>query len=180
MKGYSQGTSILILIATLVMAAAGAARGQEPGGIHPLDSDPREILPYETLEKYSLSAVEEDTNHIITTRSEWKKVWKLIHNDEASRPPLPYVDFSVNMVIAVFRGQTGPLEVNIRLVFLTGSEHDKLTVVVTDTVRNRACPDLPVVTRPYHIVTVKKVSKKIRKNASFEVEQVAPPDCQSR
>jgi hypothetical protein len=140
--------------------AAALARAQDPLAIHPLESDPRLVLPFVTLQKFSLSAMEEDKNYIITTRRDWKQIWKQIHPNEESRPPLPYVDFSTKMVIAVFRGETAPLDVGIRIVYLTGSERDMLVVIVTDTVRNKTCPDLPIITRPYHIVTVDKVTKK--------------------
>ena len=171
---------ILLLIIVALMMAAALAFGQSPGVIHPLDSDPRLVLPFETLQKYSLSVIAEDNNYIVTKRSGWKEIWKQIHPDEETRPPLPYVDFSTRMVIAVFRGHTKPLDVGIRIVYLTGIERDMLVVVVTDTERNNTCPDVPVITSPYHIVTVDKVGKKIRKTATFQIERVNPPDCENR
>jgi hypothetical protein len=170
---------LLLITGVLVMSAA-LAFGQGPGEIHPLDSDPRLVLPFDTLQKFSLSVIGEDNNYIITKRSGWKEIWKRIHPDEESRPPLPYVDFSTRMVIAVFRGQTKPLDVGIRIVYLTGSERDMLVVVVTDTDRHTTCPDVPVITSPYHIVTVAKVEKRIRKTATFQIEHVNPPDCEDR
>jgi len=170
---------LLLVLVVLVMAAA-LALGQSPGAIHPLDSDPRLVLPFDTLQKFSLSVIGEDNNYIITKRSGWKDIWRQIHPDEETRPPLPYVDFSTKMVIAVFRGQTKPLDVGIRIVYLTGSERDLLVVVVTDTERNSTCPDVAVITSPYHIVTVDKVEKRIRKTATFQIEHVNPPDCENR
>lgn len=180
MKGYLQEMRRLLLTAVVIMMAAALARAQDPGQIRPLESDPRQVLPFVTLQKFSLSVIEEDKSQIIATRGGWREIWKQIHPNEESRPPLPYVDFSTKMIIAVFRGQTAPLDVGIRIVYLTGSDRDMLVVVVTDTVRNKTCPDVPVITRPYHIVAVDKVKRKIRKTASFQIEQVMPPDCQNQ
>lgn len=126
-----------------------------------------ELTPSETVEKFSESGHEEKANYVITSKGDWKRLWKIVHSVRSPRPALPRIDFSERMVIAVFDGEQGDSRNSISITKLIRSD-DALHVFVKETAGSPLCPPGPPVTvQPYDIIQTERI-KKPSKNVFFE------------
>lgn len=162
MKNFQSAMKLLPLAIALVLALETIAPSQEPG----LD------VPFETIQKHVLSNMDQNKSIVITNEDDWQALWQSLYSGLG--PTLPHIDFSQKMVIAILRGQTAPLNISIKRLDRKGKV---LTVFAEETLYNPACAYPAVVTRPYHIIVTEKVKKKVRKNISFEIEQVIDKSC---
>ena len=98
---------------------------------------------------------------VVTDAKDWSELWEHIHKIKIPKPELPTVDFSKNMVIAVFMGDKPTAGYSIQI-----SEVAKLNGEVVVKVKEISPPKgailLPVITQPFHIVVVPKVEGRIR------------------
>ncbi|HDD57113.1 MAG TPA: protease complex subunit PrcB family protein [Thermoplasmatales archaeon] len=76
-------------------------------------------------------------------------------------PKIPVIDFTKNMVLAVFMGQrcTGGFAVEIKKIEKYSSE---LVVLFTDTEPASKAEVTTVLTQPYHIVKIRKVNLPVK------------------
>ena len=116
--------------------------------------------------KGSHCGIAEPKQIVITDPSEWAKLWQQVHRNKFPAPNLPPVDFSKNMVLAVFMGQKPTSGYAIQI-----SEVSKLNGEVVAKVRETSPPKgsivLQVITQPFHIVVIPKVDAKVK----FVMEQ---------
>ena len=144
----------LLSVAVLLFLAPPMASGQQS----------EDTVPFETIVKYMFGGPFEPSAspvvYFVTDRREWKKVWKLTHITFPARPPLPEIDFSNRMVLAVFHEYIGG-SCNRSIQKLVVTE-DGLEVFVRQT-----CLDCPVqpanVNKPIEIVQIERLEKTIRK-----------------
>ncbi|HEU4389370.1 MAG TPA: protease complex subunit PrcB family protein [Blastocatellia bacterium] len=144
--------------ASVLMLAIGVAPAQE------LTSQ----LSLETLAAGQYSLQTAKANYVIVSRDQLKELW------ERARPlgsPLPEVDFSQKIVIAVFQGQTpsGSIRVSVTQVDKVGK---RLGVHVRETLPGRGCPNTPDLGAPFHVVAIDRVIGKAWKRTDFEDEVV--------
>src|SRR5262245_54453910 len=85
---------------------------------------PPQTVPFETIEKYSFSGHREKQNYVITTHEDWQALWAVTHSNVEPQPPLPEVDFSSRMIIAVFQGEqrTGGYTIAVTELVKTGKK----------------------------------------------------------
>ena len=62
-------------------------------------------LPLQTVDQYSFSGLTQRRFEVITTTEDWVALWALTHAPVTQPPPLPPVDFTEEMVIAVASGE---------------------------------------------------------------------------
>jgi hypothetical protein len=94
---------------------------------------------------------------VIRNEVEWGEFWNLLHASQSSKPVLPSVDFSENVILSVVdisRPNSG-YSIAITRIEPTSSG---VTVHVSQTSPGRYCVTADVMTRPYHIVTTPKFS----------------------
>jgi len=146
---------ILVLCAAVSLFAAGpTALGQS-----------EQIIPFETLVKYVVAGPAQQGTavvYVVTTMRDWKQVWKLAHLGFTDRPPLPQIDFTSQMVLAVFHGYAGgSCTTSITRIVQT---EDGLKVYANQTCPGQTCGPQPAnVSKPLEIVQIERVNKKTRK-----------------
>lgn len=107
------------------------------------------------------SGVTKPGEQVIDNRKAWQKVWKEVHKTVNPQPKLPPVDFTQQVVLAVFMGQqnTGGYQIKITSV----KETDKAVVV---SVRTTSPPPdsftTQALTQPYELLVVKKPTKPVK------------------
>ena len=111
----------------------------------------------ETIVRDNMSGVEDARQAAAKTDAEWSKLWRA-HNAAA---PVPKVDFSKRMVVAVFLGTRPSAGYAVEI---TGTKADGKTLIV----EWREFPPKPgnlsaqVLTSPAHLVTIPKFDGAIK------------------
>lgn len=77
--------------------------------------------------------------------------WSRVNDNISSIPPLPDVDFSREMVIAVFSGTKGASGYDV-LIDNVSQIDDGILVEIVETVPSDQCVTLTVLTYPHHII----------------------------
>lgn len=136
-------------------------------------------LPFQTVLKDDNSGVEAEKQRLITTKREWRALWKKVHSLGSPVPDLPQVDFSTHMIVAVFKGETGPNH-SLEITRIVMSE-ESLQVFVKETIMDGPnCLPLPaIVNRPFQIVELERLGRRLRRVAEFKVESETR-DCEQR
>lgn len=139
---------------------------------------PKRELAFETLSKQTNLQYVKKKEHVLRTQAEWEKLWKQMHQVEGQReqssgrlPDLPKVDFTRQMVIAVFQGQKPSGGYSIEITKLVRN-NGKLEVFVEETSPGKDCFTIQIITYPHHIVVVDKSTDPLR----FTARQVTA-DC---
>lgn len=98
---------------------------------------------------------------VITDAKEWAQLWRLMHRGIEPMPDLPTVDFSRQMVLAAFMGRkpTGGYAIQITRIV---AENGTITVTVRETAPSPNTPVIQVLTHPFHLVVIPKVSGTVR------------------
>ena len=118
-------------------------------------------LEFETIEKGFFSGITKQKNLTIRTQNEWNKLWDSHTSTRIPHPKIPVIDFTKNMVLAVFMGQrrTGGFAVEIKKIEKYRSE---LVVLFTETEPASKAAVTAVLTQPYHIVKIRKVNLPVK------------------
>ncbi|MEK6408226.1 MAG: hypothetical protein AABN34_14795 [Acidobacteriota bacterium] len=168
------GVRILFLCAAaaLLFVATPPASGQQP----------EETIPFETIVKYVTAGPFEQGNlviYVVTDRREWKRVWKLAHITFPARPPLPEIDFTTRMVLAVFHHYTGgSCTTSIAKIAKT---EDGLQIFVRETCPGASCGPQPAnVSKPLEIVEIEGLGKSIRKKVPDLIVDHRAVECEPR
>jgi hypothetical protein len=106
-------------------------------------------LSMTTIARNAQSGVDQARQVVVKTGDDWRALWK----EHAPMKPLPEVDFTQSLVLAVFMGSqpTGGYMVEIRRV---RAEPSGLVVEYAETRPGPADVTAQVITSPCHIVTV--------------------------
>jgi hypothetical protein len=104
-----------------------------------------------TIEKGDQSNVEEAKQVLARTDAEWTALWQ----QHAPDRPKPKVDFSKEMVVAVFMGSR-PNAGFSTAVTMTTAGNGALIVKYTETVPARGAVTAQILTFPFHIVAIPK------------------------
>lgn len=110
-----------------------------------------ERLPFTTLSQGHRSGIQNPERLVIRTALDWQRLWERHTAPLHPKPPLPTVNFSQEMVIAIFRGDTeGPFPVDIQQINRQGEDISVHYMMFSP-------PDgLPLMValrlQPYHIV----------------------------
>jgi hypothetical protein len=106
-------------------------------------------IPFETVDKGRSSSIENGVEYVITNEHDWKSLWADMYYFYPEVPELPLVNFTTDIIIAVFQGLRGASgETTIRRIVFNESHF----VVHVD--NNQVFSPLATVTWPYHIVNI--------------------------
>ena len=149
-----------IVVALVAAAAASAAHTFFPAANSEVQMDSAQELAIETLARGNQSGQSGAAQYVVQDGAAWSTVWAQANATVMPAPPLPEVDFTREMVIAVFQGTkpSAGYSVNIARVLDSGNT---VEVFVEDTSPGPQCFAASVLTSPYHIVKVQKVEKDI-------------------
>jgi hypothetical protein len=125
-------------------------------------------ISFDDVDTGGFSGIGIRINYVIDDLETWETLWNDIHNTSTSVPETPFVNFTSEVVIAVFLGEfvTGGYLVQITRIIpsLTG-----FTVHVREEHPGPNCIVTMSITRPYHIV---KAMIDSRQSIGFEYEIV--------
>lgn len=109
-------------------------------------------VPFKELARGSQSKVETSVNYLITSTSEFEKLWQMVD----AKGKAPVVDFTKDSVVAVFAGQvmTGGYSISVSKV----TDAEERTVTITLTSPGSNCIVTQSTNEPYQIITVPKTS----------------------
>lgn len=112
-----------------------------------------EAVAFEDLARGQYAAVDEPAYLVIGNSEDFAELWHHMHQGQSAEPPLPTVDFSRRMVLAVFQGQrpSGGHSIIVEDVVRRG---DHLRVTVSKTVPSENDMVTMALTSPYHLVVV--------------------------
>jgi len=110
-----------------------------------------------TVGEGSSSGIDEPSTVILRSASEWGALWK----SHAGPQPAPAVDFSTNMVAAVFLGMRPTAGFRVEIV---GARRENDALVVEYVERPPGAGTLvgQILTSPFHIVTLPRFSGPVR------------------
>ena len=128
-------------------------------------------VPFEKVGQGQLSGYTEALNMVINDSTTWNAVWERV---EASCfeycSPVPNVDFSSKMILAVFLGQEGSMSYTIEITHVQQTGNSIMVQIRVETVPI-SCPVAQTITEPFDIVEVSKTSL----NVTFTTETIVLP-----
>lgn len=98
---------------------------------------------------------------VVTDAKNWSELWKQLHKSKIPMPEVPAVDFTKNMVIAVFMGQKPTSGYAVQIVEVAQNDGE-IVVKVRKTTPPKGSIVLQVLTQPFHIVVVPKSKAQVR------------------
>jgi hypothetical protein len=135
-------------------------------------------VAFKTLDKGARSGVRAYRAEAVLSAEMWDVVWRM-HvgggSDERAAALPPYVDFTQSMVIAFFMGEQPTSGYGASIVSVAARE-DRLVVEVETEVPPRGAAALYVLTQPFHLVEVPRLSLPVE----FVVRRAAEDDSQSK
>ncbi len=110
-------------------------------------------VPFETVDSGGGYNYETRDNYTITDTSTWESLWLELYSGHSHPPEVPVVNFTSDMLIAVFQGERGSSGyfTNITRVIMTNAYY---LVYVDEIHPGESCGTLAVMTYPYHIVKI--------------------------
>lgn len=117
-------------------------------------------ISFETIDKGYYSGHWDKKNYIIKDQKDWLDLWDEVYKDRQPKPRLPTIDFTKEMIIAVFRGNfpTGGYSVEIRNIIATQTSLD---VYVSEFDPEPGSILGQSFTQPYHIIKTKRIDDKV-------------------
>ncbi|MFM2330723.1 MAG: hypothetical protein RLZZ26_230 [Candidatus Parcubacteria bacterium] len=142
-----------LLCALVVVAIVGAFISH---AVTPAASLPAAVngvsVPFTELAHGDRSDVTRRANFLITSSEELSLLWKMVNTSSAK----PAVDFTTDMVIAVFAGTEPTLGYSISVANV--SDADRRVVAVTVSKPGGSCVEGDTVTTPYQIIVLPKTA----------------------
>jgi hypothetical protein len=116
-----------------------------------------EELSFETVLDQASSGLGERMREVIRDEDAWARLWESIQGGVTPRPPLPTVDFSRHMLIAVATGarSTGGFGIAVKSVATRG---DRLEVRVVETCPPPGAMVIMALTQPVAVVRLEKLA----------------------
>ena len=141
-------------LAAAVLAAAGATAG--PGGAAEKPVEHR----FETILAAAHSGLAERRREVIRDEASWAQLWADIHTSVTPTPPLPAVDFTRDMLIAVATGTrpSGGFGVEVRSVAIRG---ERVEVGVFERCPAPGAMVSMALTRPVEVVRVARLTQAV-------------------
>jgi len=134
--------------ALLVACAAGTSRGSQAMTEH----------PFETILAAANSGISERRREVIRDEASWARLWAEIHTGLTPAPPLPAVDFTRQMLIAVALGTrpSGGFAVKVRSIATRG---DRLEVSVAESCPGAGAMVTMSLTSPVEVVRLPRLTQ---------------------
>jgi len=113
--------------------------------------------PFESVAKGTISGQQTARQVVVRTPAEWKALW----SNHAPAEKLPTVDFSKQMVVAVFLGTRPSAGHSVEIVGVRMQEKE-LIVDYVQKQPGRGTMAAQMLTEPYHLVAVEQHSGPVR------------------
>jgi len=112
---------------------------------------------FETIDIGYYCAHRERRDYIIQTQQEWDELWQKTYGSSSEAP---YINFSSNIVIAVYMGEraTGGYRIEITNI---GENEEHIRVYIRETRPSPFDFVTMALTQPYHIVKLNRIPKLI-------------------
>ena len=112
-----------------------------------------EDVPFEEIHHRFHCDLYARNTYAISDNESWADLWNNMHNRSLSIPKLPIVNFTTDLIIAVFQGKcpTTGYMTTITKIILT---MDHYVVYVDEICPGPNCITFQAVTQPYHIVKI--------------------------
>ena len=104
-----------------------------------------------TVGKGPVSAIEQPRQVTVRSAAEWEALWK----ENGANAPLPAVDFSREMVVAVLLGRRPTAGYGVEIVRIVGNG-GALVVEYVETAPSRDTITAQILTSPYHLAAIPK------------------------
>ncbi|MBI4896118.1 MAG: protease complex subunit PrcB family protein [Candidatus Aenigmarchaeota archaeon] len=116
--------------------------------------------PFETLSKGASSGHDDKKEYVIKESSAWKNLWSIVQSGRSPTPLIPSVNFTDDMVIAVFQGNhpTGGYSIEITKIV---EDESSVQIVIKETTPPPGSVLTTAFTQPYHIVKMKRTDKPV-------------------
>lgn len=114
------------------------------------------MIPMRTLEKGGNSVIDEARQATARTAEDWAALWR----QHAPDRPRPSVDFSKEMVVAVFMGSRPTAGFAVEIVGVSEASGG-LVVQYRETRPSRDAMTAQVLTAPYHLVAIPKSAEAV-------------------
>lgn len=118
-------------------------------------------LSVTAIENGGFSGVQDKLQEVVRTDAEWKKLWEKHKRTVRPQPSLPKVDFSKEMVIALYRGSQSSGGYTVSIVSV---EDDGTNIVVTYKERDPTPGGVQIaaITQPFVLVRVPVSNKPVK------------------
>ena len=116
-------------------------------------------VEFQTIDKGETSGHENSVYYVIENESAWTVIWNQHQSYRMTPPPQPKIDFSKNIVIAVFMGWChglGNHEIEVKEILNTPQ-----CVIVKVEKTHFTGGYWPAASQPYHIVKMERIGKEI-------------------
>ncbi len=123
-------------------------------------------IKFTTLFQHSQSSHEQKKNYVIRSQVDWQKLWQqmqaaaFVPRDARTDSLLNKIDFSKQMIIAVFQGQkpSGGYGITITKLVRIGN---RLEVFIEEKSPGADCFTTQALTQPYHVIVTEKSALKV-------------------
>jgi hypothetical protein len=112
-------------------------------------------LPMRTLAKGAFSGIQESRQEVIRDEAAWQRFWAQHSTSSRTGGPVPPVDFTKEMVIAVTLGRRTTGGYSIQLTNVE-PQQDTLRIMVRRTAPPPGAMAIQALTAPFHFVAVPK------------------------
>ena len=116
---------------------------------------------FETVDKGSYSGHVMWKDYVIKNEYDWKDLWDTTTGIYTPKPKVPEINFSNEMIIAVYRGQcaTGGYGIEIKKLI---ENKKSIEVLVEEHFPKPGYMYTQAFTQPYHIIKTKTTKKKVK------------------
>jgi len=158
-KVYSKEMLSPVLFGKIIEANVSFS-GDEKGGkywIRDIEMIKKSIttLEFDTIEKGFFSDITEKKDLIIRTQDEWAKLWNKHTSIRIPYPEAPVIDFTENMILAVFMGQKPSGGFALEITRVEKCENG-LIVFFSEVEPPPDAVVTAVLTQPYYIIRIEK------------------------
>lgn len=143
------------VVITLVAVGAFMFAYGIPAGILPAGKDSQLAMvavPFTELARGAQSTIGRRVNYLITSPGQFRELWEMV----GAEGPAPDIDFSENVVVAVFAGEKPTAGYGIAVSEV--EDADARTITVTLTEPGGDCVLAQVITSPYQIIQLPKTT----------------------
>lgn len=163
---------VIAALASLMVACEGEEASPTPSPSPPQGRDASAGLPsmeFETIDLGQYSGIVGQRPQVFTvdTQAEWEDFWSRHQADVMPTPPLPPVDFSRNMVVAVVDQEEPSGGYRLEITGIDEIEGG-LHVLASKAVPGPGCLVTAAMTQPFHIVRTAKLDLEPRLQISEE------------
>jgi len=132
-------------------------------------------MPFQTVEQRGVSPTQLTSGiYVLRTATEWSNFWSVLKSSMIPQPPLPLVDFSENVVIAVVDHSRSTGGHSITITHLLKSTAG-LVVQAVHQSPGQDCLVTQALDQPYHIVTTPVFSGEATLNVTETVLNCSTP-----